>query len=693
MVNNPIGRAALVVFGFWWGLITLAGLWYWSPKEVPVGQMMALVLASIAIPAISAVAGFLITMACLSGRKLVRSTALKTGANKGGAFVLLGNLPALPSIPRAAVSDEDLALIPKWDKFQRAFPQHAAALKAVMEVMAAKRSLPASPVPGGHGGRTLMQHSAGVVHWMTKIAPGWVYEGQKNKKGQVVRAPVNGPHKFTPDDFGLLVLTAFAHDIGKVNCYDLQPDGRVIEVLPEHDTEGAKILRLIPEVMDLPLDDRRSLITAIAYYHHPFMIPEAVWVTDRTRSLMELLIKADHATGRAEGHTLTNYRIDDDDVALTTFAETYKDPDQRIAAAVMAAESNGEGKTIFDVADQVEEAVAQAIASFGGDDRMVKAAAEAHKHLDDELDIHESREIAVFAEALKKERTQINTKNPNLRMGFKMGSNLYIAENRIRHAISNLSNSSLQAAGLFPAQLMDDSPKEGTRLNDFTGRLLDALASKEWLVTTVDISGQKGTVNPKNALWKISTKINSKEASTLVGGAFLIVPADPFGFSATKDWGHPIKIEKPLFGMQSLLGKSRSTAPEPTVPFDQDPAERRAEHKAFADAQREEEALSGSALDALDMLSDGLNPTVSGEQIGKMVLNDIRIALADAELEPAKRKDGRALYLSEGTAGRLIAEKLAGAGIEAVTASIALIQGGSGNVFYAIPEKADDTDE
>ena len=693
MINNPVGRAAAIVFGFWWAVLTLAGLWYWNPDEIPVSQMTAIVVGSLIVPLVAAVGGFAGALAFRSGRNVVRKEGLMQGDAAAGARIQIGSIPRAPEPPRGKVTETDLAKIPNWTRFKAAFPAHAAAVRAVMEVMAAKRDLPASPVPGGHGGRTLIQHSVGVVEWMIKLAPKWVYEGQKNKKGQVVRAPINGPHKFTPDDFGLLVLTAFAHDIGKTQCYALQPDGRVLEVLPDHDTEGGKLLRLLPEVMALSLEDRRSLITTVAHYHKPFMIPDAGWVTDRTRSLMELLIKADHATGRSEGHTLTNYPQDDDEgVSLKTFADSYKDPGARIEAVIQSAEAGAMGKTLLDVADAVDEATAEAEASMG-DEAIALAAAKAHERMDEEAELETSREVAIFAEALKSARIHINSKQANLRLGFKLGEWLYISEQRIRGTVANLPATRLQAAGLFAAQLMD-GPSEGSRLNAFTEKLLEALAEKGCLKTSAVFDGVEGRVSAKNAQWKIATKINKAQLSTPVGGGFIIVRADTFGMAQIKDWHSPITIEKPFYGMNQLTGKAGATrAAEPTVPFDEDPEDRRARQDAASaaaasdhdDAESQAGAQMGFGDDLLASLHAGEAPTMNKAQLGGVVLEDIWQAIRGAELEPAKEKEGRAYFKLDGSAGAIITQKIAEAGIDAADAGITQIMGASGDTFYSLP--------
>lgn len=227
-----------------------------------------------------------------------------------GAVLSIGAVPQLPCPERVRrAADTSLASAVWWVGYQERHPRYAAALRAAMEIMAAKPLLPASPVAGGHGGATLIAHSLNTAKTMISMARGWVYVGHKNKKGEIsfglMDAAMKG-HRFHPDD-PLLVLTAFCHDIGKVTCYERNnKTGRVTEVKKLHDIRGAELLRTIPEVMALPYRDRTALLTAIEFHHHIGSLPRSTWIDDRVRSLTELLIAADIATGRAEGRGETD---------------------------------------------------------------------------------------------------------------------------------------------------------------------------------------------------------------------------------------------------------------------------------------------------------------------------------------------------------------------------------------------------
>lgn len=215
------------------------------------------------------------------------------------------------SEPRRAGTklDEVLArLIPEWTVYARRHPLHARVMLDVLGIMRTKPRLPAAPNPGDHNGRTLEEHSANVVKAMLAHAPSWRFTGQRDTKGKVIAAVQDtskGFHEFEPGD-PILLLAAFAHDIGKVACYQQIDPKRpeiVEEIKPRHGPEGAAMLRRLQSVMALPLVDREALLLAVGYYHGASELPIARWVTDKARSLTLLLYDVDCIASSAEGTT------------------------------------------------------------------------------------------------------------------------------------------------------------------------------------------------------------------------------------------------------------------------------------------------------------------------------------------------------------------------------------------------------
>jgi hypothetical protein len=93
---------------------------------------------------------------------------------------------------------------------------------------------------------------------------------------------------------------AFAHDIGKVACYQFK-DGTVTSFIGGHGERGAALLRRLQSVMELPMEDRDALLLGVEFYHHLSDMPTARWISDRIRSLTALLYVADCDASETEG--------------------------------------------------------------------------------------------------------------------------------------------------------------------------------------------------------------------------------------------------------------------------------------------------------------------------------------------------------------------------------------------------------
>lgn len=258
--------------------------------------------------------------------------ARNSGYSVRGARVTIGEPPVATQPARKEPSDSVLEKrFPWWRSYSKAHPMHADAFRAVLGVMSVEPRLPASPVPGGHGGATLIQHSFNVVDTMMEMAPKWSYRGHKNKRGEISFPLLDNTkieYRFPSGD-PIIQLAAFAHDIGKVTCYRLEPDGRVREVRRNHDIEGAKLMRALPEVMALPWKDRMALLTSCEFYHHIGSLPYSPWIDDRARALVELLIAADIATGQREGGVIVG-EYEDADVILAQSQDSEKRSDDGV---------------------------------------------------------------------------------------------------------------------------------------------------------------------------------------------------------------------------------------------------------------------------------------------------------------------------------------------------------------------------
>lgn len=189
-----------------------------------------------------------------------------------------------------------------WTRYRAAHPEYAALVTACAEVLQAYRGVPATVHPAGHGGATLTDHSQNVVLMMLRHCGEWKYTGHHNKAGAKVyglQGSTTGHHAFEAHD-PLLPLAALAHDIGKAICYSKDKASHWFEKYPDHDTVGARLVRMLPESEKLDPAELMRLLLAVGYYHKISRIPATPRIDDRARSLVELLYRVDAMTGAEE---------------------------------------------------------------------------------------------------------------------------------------------------------------------------------------------------------------------------------------------------------------------------------------------------------------------------------------------------------------------------------------------------------
>lgn len=347
-MRNPLISSIFIVFLFWYSVLFL-----FSGRELsslPIHLFSTIVFVATSAFLASSVAW--IRLKYLQGGR----DAVLLGKSLRGASASIGHPPIIGFKPRKSTGSsfseqwKEFSWVPQgevpdefwnefvwWPAYCIKHPHHASAFAAMARVMFGVPGMPASPVPGGHGGATLIRHSISVTKMMMDKAPDWKYRGRRNKNGELAKDgglfDMNSTHhafwfsSLNSADFEpILPLVAFAHDIGKLRCYEPlqkgykvkydkfrrflpfrrahQWDGpvfRVREVKDHHDTEGARLLRRMAEIQNLPIVDRNALIVSVDYYHKISTMPKARWITDRTRSLVHLLYEVDVATGILEG--------------------------------------------------------------------------------------------------------------------------------------------------------------------------------------------------------------------------------------------------------------------------------------------------------------------------------------------------------------------------------------------------------
>lgn len=305
-MNRLVGPLAGLLL-FWWivfyivaGALNLGDVW-------SLNTLLLYLLRISVILAAMALAFF--TLLWLVPRLDARGTAaLLRPRARFEAYTSLGDLPSMPvsALPKQAPQPQDDGWVPSdlrawWAAYSKAHPAHARAFVQAWCIMAAN-PVPASPYANGHGGATLIEHSWNVVRTLSRIKPWPTYTGMKNQKGVVIYHLTNAkrePYSFKRSD-PLPWLCAFAHDIGKVICY--QVDGDLVkQVRDEHDSEGAALLRSLESWRALDFKELQRALVCIGWYHKTSSVPRAPWIDDRTRALLMLISQVDAFAGKKEG--------------------------------------------------------------------------------------------------------------------------------------------------------------------------------------------------------------------------------------------------------------------------------------------------------------------------------------------------------------------------------------------------------
>lgn len=308
---NPLVRAVITVTAFWW-LILVGVAFVDAPRMFTTPDGLVFIADFVRRGAIYWVAGFVLTtlavIAAAITNRVIRARSLQAGRLRG-VYCTLGPVP----IARSGLPMADLPDLANADRYEygpdilawlqanrEKHPKHVAALEAVIRVLASREWLPASHIPGGHGNRSLIDHSLRVGGIALKFAPTFEYAGLVSRYNTV---PMRDPgFRFDATD-PMIPIVAVAHDIGKIATF-LVEKGKVVGAQSNHDLAGARMLALLDEVSDLPPDDRNALMRAVAHYHHESaypVAPDGRVERDRDVALMMLLIKSDNAAGKHEG--------------------------------------------------------------------------------------------------------------------------------------------------------------------------------------------------------------------------------------------------------------------------------------------------------------------------------------------------------------------------------------------------------
>lgn len=284
-MRNPIIRAFLLVLGFWWVVGFVWGAIYYN--EVP---ERFLFLGHVNNVVVIAIMTFVGSAFLVWADRWIRKGGLGV-VKKRGVISSIGLIPNLVTWDRASLGQGiDESKWPKTAEWVKTAPnEYKEAFLAIMTTIMSKPDLPASPVSGGHGGFTLFAHTLNVVeHGLTK-RDSWLFERRKSDplKGSALPVVL----------YNAAVLTLAGHDIGKMKAFIVE-NGKVVDWKKSHDKEGAQILATLEEMWQIPEDDRKAIIAAVAHEHHPQDLP--THTGSETQLLMEFLIDIDEWASREE---------------------------------------------------------------------------------------------------------------------------------------------------------------------------------------------------------------------------------------------------------------------------------------------------------------------------------------------------------------------------------------------------------
>ncbi len=513
-MKNPLLSSFVIVTAFWYGVMAIPSRALLH--EIPLYALKGLWISLVGV--FWGVLAYAVWLAVVRGNK---QHGLKSGDSRRGLSISLGDFPR--GAPPPARVPCSVPFLPEqfsawFTAYQAAHPTHAALMRAVMEVYQARALLPASPVPGGHGGATLMQHSRNVLATILSMAPSWRYDGHKNKKGQIVFPLIDGTYRFDAAD-PLIPLAGFAHDIGKITCYRERPDGLVDEVRPHHDTEGGKLLITLAEFWALPKGDRDALNLALSFYHHINSLP--LWADDRTRALTELLITADIRTGMAEGEKNMAAMYEDIEV-LPAWLDSHPAEEEPIPAQPIPDQTTP--------ADHTADAKTAPVDSAPADENEAWAWNQF--------------------EALILEPGRINGNDKALRVGFKHGEWVYVNDAVLRTVLAAVLN----------APRLTEQAGRG-QMSPFTRLLLARLARKGLLYQHHD--GRD--FSEKSALFKM---VMHGTGGKIVQnwGFTMIFKAEAFpAIAAMPDCKYPPQILGCGFGEHRAINKSGKLESEQTA--------------------------------------------------------------------------------------------------------------------------------
>ena len=305
-------KSAIIVFGTWWLIIFVRAL---ASSQAFDSELIESMIIAGTMSMLGIIIGFAVVYYILRINR-ESQIALLQSDNCNGLVCTIGEVPFIIKTPKQSRIDLDFKRageicsdIPddfflKWkEKYQKTHPQHVALMQELLNVFNFDTDLPATHMPGGHGNRSLLEHSLLVAYQMDQIGKTWVYEGLFTKDQKHCVLPLSdNDYKYNSED-PLAAIIGIGHDIGKIETFIRDDNGNISGIKKEHDMTGARMMARLDNIWEIPDADMRAITLAIAHYHHPMkfpLSPDRRATDDRTIALMELLIRADRVVSAIE---------------------------------------------------------------------------------------------------------------------------------------------------------------------------------------------------------------------------------------------------------------------------------------------------------------------------------------------------------------------------------------------------------
>lgn len=550
-------KAFSIVFVFWYAVLMIL-------VSGPVGLL--------SIPKALVDSGTAILTGCLIGvvmllisRRITDASiaALHVPSSFRGMNISIGPFPSMAEPPKGFDAQlSELFLTPKLNNwfvdYEQKNPLHAALFRCVAGIYDEYGWLPASPVPGGHGGASLRKHSENVLIEMLETASKWKYVGHIGKTGKVLMHPLDGTWLYEKElaKSPLLPLIAYVHDLGKVECYAKQKGKNFIkEVQKNHDTVGKRILIRLDSFWALTPKDREIISMAVGYYHHIGRLPE--WCDDAVRAASELLIYVDTAAGKKEGgvkNEYEDYAAGDPNMEFATLAPIKNAalPIEQVLKIAQALEIDiGEEAPLLPDAAEIDGAE-----SVTKDESMVASEPIAPKPAAVDSSAQAEWIYGVFAEIIS-EPGRINGNVKNKRIGFKRDGWVYLNDADWRKVAAERTGN------------LSISQNEPGQISQASHLLLEALKARDALFYQFD----GAEYSTKRALFSVRFYLPKRVAASKSDGLrgsigsewayTLIFKADLISAIATiNDCDGEIEVVKNGWGAHAAINKNGP----PTLP-------------------------------------------------------------------------------------------------------------------------------